>query len=63
MNQIIQIAKLYNSHHKINFGYVGIDIDTRKIKYYSFYDDKGKYQQYLIMKDKTIQRAKSKKRR
>ncbi len=44
MNQIIQIAKLYDSHHKINFGYVGIDIDTRKIKYYSFYDDKGKYQ-------------------
>ena len=26
MNQIIQIAKLYDSHHKINFGYVGIDI-------------------------------------
>lgn len=44
MNKVIQIAKLYDSHHKINFGYVGIDIDTKKIKYYSFYDDRGHYQ-------------------
>ena len=54
MNQIIQIAKLYDSHHKINFGYVGIDIDTRKIKYYSFYDDKENINQinYMNLKRK-----------
>ena len=44
MNKVIQIAKLYDSCNKTYFGYVGIDINTRKLKYYSFYDRKGNYQ-------------------
>ena len=39
----MQIDTLYDEKLKIHFGYVGIDIHTGEIKYYSFYDENGHF--------------------
>lgn len=43
MSKIIQIDNLYDKYHKIDFGYVGIDLETKEIKYYSPYNSKQEY--------------------
>lgn len=43
MSQIIQINNLYDKYHEINFGYVGIDLETKEIRYYSHYNSKQEY--------------------
>ncbi len=43
MSKIIQIDKLYDNCHEMNFGYIGIDLETRKRKYYSYYNLNHEY--------------------
>ena len=43
MSKIIQIGNLYDNYHKMDFGYRGIDIETKRIRYYSHYDLNQKY--------------------
>lgn len=43
MSKIIQIDTLYDKYHKMNFGYVGIDLETKEIKYYSNYKSIQEY--------------------
>ncbi len=43
MSKIIQIKKLYDYYHDMCFGYIGMDLDTRKIRYYSHYNNKQKW--------------------
>lgn len=43
MSKIIQINKLYDYNHAIPFGVVGIDLETKRIKYYSYYNEKEEY--------------------
>ena len=39
MAKIVQIDKLYDIYYRMIFGYVGVDLETGEIKYYSFYDN------------------------
>lgn len=48
MNKIIQISTLYDKYHEMVFGYVGVDIDTGNIKYFSHYDQKDKYNPCML---------------
>lgn len=43
MSKIIQINKLYDNYHEMYFGYIGMDLETKELKYYSHYDLKQKY--------------------
>lgn len=43
MSKVIQIDNLYDKYHSITFGYVGIDLETKEIKYYSHYNSKQEY--------------------
>lgn len=43
MNYIIQIDNLYDYYNNMNFGYIGKDLNTGKIHYYSKYDRNGNY--------------------
>ena len=43
MSKIIQIKELYDNYHCMYFGYVGIDLETKEIKYYSFYNANQEY--------------------
>ena len=43
MKYIIQIGSLYDNYHEMNFGYVGIDLNTGEKHYYSNYDSKGNW--------------------
>lgn len=43
MSKIIQIDDLWDNYHEMNFGYRGIDLETKKIRYYSHYDSEQKY--------------------
>ncbi len=43
MGKIIQIKTLYDSYHEFDFGCIGMDLDTKKIKYYSYYNSEQKY--------------------
>lgn len=43
MSKIIQIEKLHDNYHYMDFGYVGVDLETKEIKYYSFYNSNQEY--------------------
>ncbi len=43
MSKIIQVGSLYDNYHEMDFGYRGIDMETKKIRYYSHYDSNQKY--------------------
>lgn len=43
MSKIIQIDELYDNYCEMNFGYIGIDLETKKIKYYSHYNLNQEY--------------------
>ena len=43
MSKIIQISKLYDNYNEMIFGYVGIDIESKKIRYYSYYNSNNEY--------------------
>lgn len=43
MSKIIQLETLYDNYHEFDFGYIGMDLDTKKIKYYSYYNLKQEY--------------------
>lgn len=48
MSKIIQIDYLYDNYHEMNFGYIGIDLDTKEIKYYSYYNLKQEYNEKTV---------------
>lgn len=48
MSKIIQINELYDKYHRINFSYVGIDLETKEIKYYAHYNSKREYYGNLL---------------
>ena len=43
MANIVQIDKLYDRYHEMTFGYVGVNLETSEIKYYSFYNHRDHY--------------------
>lgn len=43
MSKIIQIKELYDYYHNFNFGYIGMDLETKKIRYYSHYNSKEEW--------------------
>lgn len=43
MSKIIQINKLYDYNLDMCFGVIGMDLETREIKYYSYYNENGEY--------------------
>ncbi|MDE6284372.1 MAG: hypothetical protein K2M17_01325 [Bacilli bacterium] len=43
MSKIIQIDTLYDIYHCIYFGYVGIDLETGKVRYFKNFSNDGKY--------------------
>ncbi len=43
MSKIVQIDKLHDSYYCIYFGYVGIDLQTGKVRYFKNFSDDGKY--------------------
>lgn len=43
MSKIIQVSDLYDNYHEINFGHGGIDLETGKMRYYSYYDSRQKF--------------------
>lgn len=43
MSKIIQIDELYDNYHEMSFGYIGIVLETKEIKYYSYYNLNQEY--------------------
>lgn len=43
MKKIIEVRKLYDSINHIEFGCIGIEEDSNKIRYFSHYNDLGEY--------------------